>query len=106
METRSATLTRRMLTRRCVVCGHDGPELASRHANDYCPNCFADLGERPPRSYAEMEGLLGQPITLDSPIEVRPQRAERMIHRWLLFVFFSMMGLVAIAYLSAEAFGI
>lgn len=43
----------------CVACGYDGPELQPDDAVllVYCPRCDADLYERPPRSYAELEGL-------------------------------------------------
>lgn len=52
-----------MTRRRCCECGFDGPplqgsrgELALR-----CPQCDADLYERPPRSYAELEGFVRKP---------------------------------------------
>src|SRR5262245_33106908 len=55
------TLDRRLLTRRCVSCGYDGASV-SRMQTVRCPRCACDLLQRPPRSYAEMEGLLGRPI--------------------------------------------
>lgn len=40
----------------CLSCGYDGPEV--QHDGTWvCPMCGQDLYERPPMSYAEMEGL-------------------------------------------------
>ena len=43
----------------CLGCGFDGRGLQTGHAEPAwkCPKCGADLYSRPPRSYAEMEGL-------------------------------------------------
>lgn len=45
----------------CLSCGHTGAELQPTHrASQFvyeCPCCGADLYARPPRSYAEMEGI-------------------------------------------------
>lgn len=43
----------------CLSCGFRGPELQrdDEHAAYHCPGCGQDLYARPPRSYAEMEGL-------------------------------------------------
>lgn len=49
----------RLKTRTCLSCGYDGPSLQGRrgHSTHCCPCCGQDLDARPPKSYAEMEGL-------------------------------------------------
>ena len=49
-----------------------------------------------------MEGFIGQPVTLDSPLD-KPVTHEKLIHRWLAFVFFALLMLIGIAYLSTAA---
>jgi hypothetical protein len=46
-------------TRECLRCGYRGPELQSERPEPplICPACGEDLYSRPPRSYAELEGL-------------------------------------------------
>lgn len=53
-------LSRRLTRRTCLKCGHHGPLLqgAVGLTTRVCPGCGADLCARPPRSYAEMEGLV------------------------------------------------
>jgi len=43
----------------CLCCGHTGPELQGTSASSVlvCPACGEALYARPPRSYAELEGL-------------------------------------------------
>jgi hypothetical protein len=51
-----------------------------------------------------MEGLLGQPMTIQPPFIVSGhQRAGTIIHRWLFFFFLMMIGLIVFAALTAEA---
>jgi len=47
----------------CLGCGFDGAELQGHlaHVRYQCPSCGHDLYARPPRSYAEMEGLSPAP---------------------------------------------
>ena len=90
-----------LYVRRCVVCGYDGALLQNGRA-ERCARCGCDLRLRPARSYAEMEGLIGQPITLDSPSPPR-YREQRLIQRWLAFLFFVVLGLLLMAYLVAAA---
>jgi hypothetical protein len=55
----------RLRQRFCLVCGYDGPELQGDGGDETyrCPACDADLYTRPPRSYAELEGLdVGSPV--------------------------------------------
>jgi predicted RNA-binding Zn-ribbon protein involved in translation (DUF1610 family) len=58
MKAVGTTPSRKQL-KTCLNCGHDGPELQGErgHALFVCPCCGQDLYARPPRSYAEMEGL-------------------------------------------------
>ncbi|TVQ54448.1 MAG: hypothetical protein EA377_05430 [Phycisphaerales bacterium] len=98
------TLDLRLLKKRCVACGYDGSLLRDGRI-DQCPCCGCDLHERPPRSYAEMEGLQREPVSGHSPF-VDPEHQERVIHRWLAFLFLSMVGLLAIAYLCAAAMAV
>ncbi len=59
MRTARRKLPARLKTRTCLSCGYDGPSLQGRraHITVSCPCCGQDLYARPPRSYAEMEGL-------------------------------------------------
>lgn len=43
----------------CLDCGYRGRELQGLRGEStfICPRCLADLYSRPPRTYAEMEGL-------------------------------------------------
>jgi hypothetical protein len=110
------TVDRWLLTRRCVRCGYDGamlnrrpePRASAIHVMPRCPRCGCDLTQRPPRSYAEMEGLLGMPAEAEDDEEIveQQQRGERLVHRWLAVLFIAMLGLLAIAYLSAAAVGV
>jgi hypothetical protein len=101
MITRLQSIDRNLFTRRCVACGYDGALLRGGTA-PRCARCGCDLLERPARSYAEMEGLIGQPITIDRPRPEHP-RPERILHRWLVFLFMALMCIIAIGYLSMAA---
>ncbi|HWB19495.1 MAG TPA: hypothetical protein VG711_04275 [Phycisphaerales bacterium] len=87
--------------RRCVSCGYDGGLLLNGQARR-CARCGCDLTQRPARSYAEMEGLLGQPISLSRPLHA-PVRRERILQRWLAIVFVALVCMIAIVYLTAAA---
>lgn len=96
------TLDRRMLVRRCVACGSEGAQLQGAVARR-CARCGCDLRRRPPRSYAEMEGLLG--LSAPPPEEISQQRGqERMLHRWLAFLFFTLLAMVAMMSLASATF--
>lgn len=94
-------INRDLYVRRCVVCGYDGALLRGGMA-ERCARCGCDLTFRRPRSYAEMEGLIGEPLILDEPRTDR-RREARCIQRWLAFLFMSMMGMLLLAYLFASA---
>lgn len=103
------TIDSRLLTLRCVGCGYDGSLLRGGVASR-CPRCGCDLRKRPARSYAEMEGLIGlSSLEDEDEVDVAfepPRRGDRVIHRWLAFLFFAMMGLVAIACLTRAALAV
>jgi hypothetical protein len=73
----------------CLGCGYDGPELQDPAHEIYeCPHCFQDLYERPPMSYAEMEGITASP---ESPTLGQRVRKEASLFRtwltiWLAYV--------------------
>jgi len=90
----------RLLQRRCVACGHDGDDIRSGD-HTHCPACNCDLHLRPPRSYAEMEGLVGQPLTIDAPRR-RAARDPRLARRWVIFLGFTMLVMLSLVYLAAE----
>ncbi len=94
----------RLFTRRCVVCGYDGALLRGGYA-ERCARCGCDLQDRPARSYAEMEGLVGHPVRFERP-GAEQQHAQQLRHRWLVFVAVALLGLVAIVYLTAAALSI
>lgn len=116
MLTNVRTIDRRMLTRKCVCCGFDGaainrPPPPTPETPHRCPRCACDLNARPPRSYAEMEGLLGTP-SITKPRQERvaevefEQRGQRLVQRWLAFIFIAMVGMLAIAYLAAAVIAV
>jgi hypothetical protein len=101
MTARTQTINHDLFVRRCVACGYDGALLRGGQAQR-CARCGCDLRRRPARSYAEMEGLIGQPVTLEKPW--RPGgREQRLIQRWLAFMFLVMCGLLVLVYLFAAA---
>ena len=53
----------------CLSCGHDGSAIQSenRESTWFCPGCGTDLYARPPRSYADLEGLIESPNTSAGP---------------------------------------
>ncbi len=57
-------------------------------AAEHCPRCGLDLEERPPRSYAEMEGLLE---VHEQPVVLRRAgwQERRLVERWIAVAFFA-----------------
>ncbi len=101
---RLKSLDVRLLTRRCVGCGYDGVLLQGGKA-DNCARCGCDLRKRPARSYAEMEGLLGQTMTVERPMIIWPGHEVNVFRRWLAFLFLWAVLLGAITCLSVAAIG-
>ena len=98
------TIDPRLRVRRCVACGYDGALLRKGQA-EACARCGCDLRKRPARSYAEMEGLVGQPMTLEEPLS-SARREERFIHRWIVFFFLAALVFIAVLYLAAATFSV
>ncbi len=101
MNTRVQVLDRRLLMRQCVACGYDGALLRGGAA-PRCARCGCDLHKRPARSYAEMEGLLGQPVFIERSIPAG--REQALLQKWLLVFFIMTIAMIAFFYLVASAF--
>lgn len=73
-------LSKRLTRRTCLHCGHQGRELqgAAGVMTIRCPKCNADLYARPPRSYAEMEGLVEVGPDPAPALWRRPEPAPRL----------------------------
>lgn len=58
----------------CLACGYDGRIIQAGRSDPawQCPQCGADLYARPPRSYAEMEGLEDLAPPTPGPSRVLP----------------------------------
>lgn len=64
----------------CLRCGYDGRGVSHGvilNPEAWCPNCGCDFHRRPPRSYAEMEGLYDVPYLSVETQLVHPERASR-----------------------------
>ncbi|XHC26820.1 hypothetical protein ABWH91_05715 [Phycisphaerales bacterium ac7] len=58
-----------MLQRRCVGCGlRADSSRVDVSARDLCPRCGMDWSQRPPQSYAELEGF-----AIDEVVEAEPE---------------------------------
>ncbi len=68
MPTTRPAITAEQARKKCLACGFDGRALQGERGRltFECPSCGADLYARPPRSYAELEGLI-EPSTIDRP---------------------------------------
>lgn len=104
MVGRLQSLEERLHTRRCVACGYDGGLLRNGRA-PRCARCGCDLAERPAKSYAEMEGLTETTTVVHRPA-TRGGREQRLVQRWLVFLFFAVIGLLLLGYLTTEAVAI
>ena len=86
-----------ILTPICVACGEihrpTGPGMHST-----CQGCGSSFKERPPCSYASMEGFLDVPSTQDGREAGHPQRTleTRTLERWIGFCFWSAVTLLAL----------
>ena len=77
-----------MLARRCMQCGCLSPEAESElpFMTPSCRACGCDLLERPPMSYAEMEGFDRDRMPRQSDVWEDALRV-RLIQRWIGSVF-------------------
>lgn len=92
--------------RRCCACGYGGhfAQIQAERAEAigaHCPRCGCDFAVRPPRSYAEMEGLderspdgrslidaMNDPASALTGPTSHPGAAESaLVERWLAFSF-------------------
>lgn len=69
---------------RCVRCGHRSEELLAPDTEE-CPSCGCNLHARPPRSYAEMEGLDQAPALPDIDHGVQ-DRLDAAATRWVMLL--------------------
>lgn len=99
MRLRTSTIQARHLARRCVQCGAAHPGSALRHE---CLRCGCDLVERPPRSYAEMEGLVE---VASAPAEdpFTSWRRVATFERWLLTAFTAAVLVAFLVHAAASA---
>lgn len=104
MDVHFTTHDQDVMVRRCVACGYDGSLLRNGRAAR-CARCGCDLRLRPARSYAEMEGLLGDLGPIPAPASEQ-RRQERLLHRWLAFLFFSMLAMMIMLTLASAAFSV
>ncbi|MEM7228447.1 MAG: hypothetical protein AAF432_06495 [Planctomycetota bacterium] len=101
MRTKLQTIDRRLLMRQCVACGYDGALLRGGAATR-CARCGCDLRRRPARSYAEMEGLLGRPVMIDTSY-LTPARETAIVQKWIAVFFVMTIAMISFLYLVASA---
>ena len=99
----------RLHQRQCVSCGYAG-RFVDRPGQASCPRCACDFAARPPKSYAEREGI--------DQLEPRPARAApmarheppavewRLVERWLMFFFGVVVIGLAVLALGLAAFAV
>ncbi len=88
-------------TRRCLSCGYAGRFAqggesrrgAPAPTTGHCPRCGCDFSVRPPRSYAEMEGL--DHLTIRAERKSGPLSESRLVERWIAFLFMATLVVVA-----------
>jgi hypothetical protein len=93
MRLRTASIQHRHLVPRCLDCGR---EQDARRTPETCTGCGADLQDRPPRSYAEMEGLVELELPACQPDPFVRWRQRVTLERWILVAF---VGCVTTAFL-------
>lgn len=82
----------------CAMCGRRGEDLA---ANKRCPACDCDFSRRPPRSYAQMEGLDSSHDQGSISAVVKVNRRWSMEQR-LLVAFLTILAAVGLAGMVAS----
>jgi hypothetical protein len=89
-----------LFRRQCVACGYSG-RFVDRENQTHCPRCACDFSVRPPKSYAEMEGLdqLERRSDRQTRLVLEGDRREwRLVERWLVFLFvMSVIGISTLA---------
>jgi hypothetical protein len=79
----------RIHRRQCLSCGYAG-RFVDRPGQTHCPRCTCDFTVRPPKSYAEMEGLDETDLTRGRQRRALPLEPEdrdwRLLCRWLVFL--------------------
>ena len=93
MAGRTSTRSTRWTEPRCLGCGALADQ-AFRELLDACHECGCDFSRRPPRSYAELEGLT--PLDLGAAAEQRRRRP-----RWSLSGVLFLLVLAALVALAA-----
>ena len=101
--------SRALHERRCVRCGR--PTRRSDPGLDEffdwrCAGCGESFFDRPPRSYAEMEGLDGSVVLHRQEMEAASYSARmpsvRLRRRWIAFLTIVMAVAVMVLFLTAE----
>jgi len=93
MRLRTTTIEHRHLCRRCMRCGQ---EQAARWTPERCAGCGCDFSDRPPRSYAELEGLVETSTAMGAE-RFAQWRETLVLERWLLTAF---TGAIVAAFLA------
>jgi hypothetical protein len=110
MQGRTSNHTDKWSLRMCLSCGcTEGPQQAERDeledpfdfnedtfsvGTPSCPECGCDLAERPPMSYAEMEGLPDAPPRASRADAWAEALESRSIERWMGTSFILLVGAV------------
>lgn len=89
----------------CLSCGFDGRSLQSEHRETgwVCPRCGTDLYSRPPRSYADLEGLsdssrlFAAEAAAHEIMVLQNQRAARASRRERAMLAIGLMALAVVA---------
>jgi len=96
----------RLHRRHCVACGYSG-RFVDRTNQPQCPRCACDFAVRPPKSYAEMEGLDEAEPTArrraHAGASSEPTREWRLVERWLVFLFLASMLAISMLALTIAA---
>ena len=93
MQSRAYLVEAAALEQRCLSCGI--PVDSHPSSIEACHHCGCDFLDRPPRSYAEMEGI-EEVVEVTSPnLQAwTVWREQMLVERWLWFLFG--LGLMAI----------
>jgi hypothetical protein len=91
---RTILVSARHARRRCVGCGLAAEAITATQVHE-CPRCGCDLLARPPRSYAEMEGLDTAPEPAAAADAMAAERTDAAATRWMLVV--GAIALLAVA---------